>query len=94
MADTKITELTAASAASTDDLIPIVDSPGGSPANKKITFDNFQKSITTLEIPSGNYIYFGDPSSDGTWRIGVSGGDLVFQLRVSSSWVEKGAMIA
>jgi hypothetical protein len=37
MADAKITALTALAAATTDDILPIVDDPGGSPVTKKIT---------------------------------------------------------
>jgi hypothetical protein len=49
MANKKITELDAITSASTDDILPIVDAPGGSAATKKITFDNLQKSITTID---------------------------------------------
>jgi hypothetical protein len=49
MSNKKITELDAITSASTDDILPIVDAPGGSAATKKITFDNLQKSITTID---------------------------------------------
>jgi hypothetical protein len=49
MANKKITELDAITSASTDDILQIVDAPGGSAATKKITFDNLQKSITTID---------------------------------------------
>lgn len=45
MADTKISALTALTAASSDDLIPIVDDPSGTPVTKKITFGNFKNSL-------------------------------------------------
>lgn len=45
MAASKISELTAATALTTDDLIPVVDDPGGTPATKKITQLNFMKSL-------------------------------------------------
>lgn len=50
MANTKVTEMTVATAASTDDLVMIVDSPASSPISKSITFDNFQKSVTAVGI--------------------------------------------
>jgi hypothetical protein len=53
MANKKITELDAITSASTDDILPIVDAPGGSAATKKITFDNLQKSITTVSMGIG-----------------------------------------
>lgn len=48
MADSKLTALTALTSASTDDLLYIVDDPGGTPASKKITFDNVQGSLTKV----------------------------------------------
>lgn len=48
MADTKLTALTALTSASTDDIIYVVDDPTGTPASKKITFDNFQGSLTKV----------------------------------------------
>lgn len=46
MADTKLTGLTAATTATTDDLLYIVDDPAGTPTSKKITVANFQSSLT------------------------------------------------
>ena len=45
MADSKLTSLTAITSATTDDLMYLVDNPGGTPTSKKITFDNVQKSV-------------------------------------------------
>ena len=42
MADSKVSELTVATAATTDDLLYIVDA---GTTSKKITFDNLQKSV-------------------------------------------------
>ena len=42
---TKISSLPATTAVTTDDYVPVVDDPLGSIVTKKITFDNFQKSI-------------------------------------------------
>lgn len=101
MADQKLTELTEATAATTDDLLYVVNDPGGTPVGKKITFDNLQKSITEVaslksngaaQVPVDSFIYIGDPSTDGSWRFTISAGDLSFQKRVSGSWVEKGGV--
>lgn len=48
MADTKISDLTELTSASTDDLLAIADDPSGTPASKKITVDNFQGSLTKV----------------------------------------------
>lgn len=45
MADSKITALTALTDASSDDLLPIVDDPAGTPVTKKITVANFKKAV-------------------------------------------------
>ena len=47
MANKKITELTALTAITTDDLLAIVDDPSGSPVTKEITVDNFFDSAAT-----------------------------------------------
>ena len=47
MADKKITALNASTALSTDDLFHVVDSPGSSPTNKKITTTNVFSKIPT-----------------------------------------------
>lgn len=39
--------------------------------------------------PVVSAVYFGDPSTNGTWRIVVDGINLSFQYRESGSYVEK-----
>jgi hypothetical protein len=57
-ADSKLTALTELSSATADDLLYVVDQPGGTPGSRKIIFNNLQKSITvlgattTIAIPS------------------------------------------
>lgn len=45
MADTKISELTADTSPTTDDLVVTVNNPGGTPANRKVTIANLSKTI-------------------------------------------------
>jgi hypothetical protein len=47
-----------------------------------------------IEIGSANYMYVGDPTTDGSWRFSISGSDLIFQRRESSSWVTKSTITA
>lgn len=45
-----------------------------------------------IETGDANAFYFGDPTTDGTWRIMRSGNNLVFQRLESGVWVTKTAM--
>ena len=99
MADTKLTALPTITTISVDDLVYVVDSPGGSPASSAIAFDLLQQSITKVGIlttnvivPTANGLYIGPTDADGSWRVITSSGTLSFQLRDSGTWVEKGAI--
>lgn len=106
MADTKITDLAAASSVTTDDLILMIDNPGGVPTGKKVTFDNLQKSITTVggasgvatlgdvSVPIDKYFYIGDSTTNGSWRFYISSGDLTFEKREAGTWNLKGTVTA
>ena len=37
--------------------------------------------------------YYGDPDSDGSWRIEEGSGELKFSKKISGSWVEKFSII-
>ncbi|MFM7795691.1 MAG: hypothetical protein ACKO7N_02910, partial [Candidatus Nitrosotenuis sp.] len=54
MADTKLTGLTATTSSTGDDLIYIVDNPGGTPTSYKITKDNFFKFTDGAVIYDSN----------------------------------------
>lgn len=90
MADTKITGLTELTTPALADVIAIVDDPTGTPVTKKMTLANLQSLMA--QLGSTDYLYLGSPTADGSWRIGLSAGNMVFQKRESSSWVTKGAM--
>lgn len=42
---------------------------------------------------SSSVFYLGDPTVDGTWRLFVSGTDLLVQRLESGTWVEKGSFL-
>lgn len=90
MADTKITALTELTTPALTDVIVIVDEPSGTPITKKMTLTNLQTILMQLALT--DFVYIGPPASDGSWRIGLSAGNMVFQKREASTWVTKGAM--
>lgn len=47
-----------------------------------------------IEIGDANALYYGDPTTNDTWRTVRSGDDLSFQRREGGSYVEKGAFTA
>ena len=53
MADEKLTALTAIVNAGGDEIIYIVDDPGGTPVSRKITVANLLKTLTSPTINTG-----------------------------------------
>lgn len=53
MANQKITQLAALVTPTSDDLVPVVDDPGGVPVTKKVTLDNFTAALSALAITKG-----------------------------------------
>ena len=51
MADVKISELTAATAATSDDLVVIVDDPAGTPSTKKLTIAELATAVAGDKLP-------------------------------------------
>lgn len=87
-------------------VLPLIAARGGSgvigvpnpqgQSGKYLTNDGNQISWGTVSSSgsTGTTVSIGDPTTDGSWQITVSGTDLSFQRRESGSWVEKGAMLA
>jgi hypothetical protein len=52
-------------------------------------------SATTLQssntyIESTGYLYFGDSSTDGSWRMSISGANFIVEKRVGGNWIISG----
>lgn len=52
-------------------------------------------SATTLQssntfIESTGYLYFGNSSTDGSWRMSISGANFIVEKRVSGNWIISG----
>lgn len=77
IADLKITQLTALTAPTADDLLPIVDDQGGTPVTKKITVANLFKDIIDPTPKTTNYVV---TSSDKTILGDATTGDITFSL--------------
>jgi hypothetical protein len=45
----------------------------------------------SVEVTSSEYFVIGDPTIDGSWRIGLDSGNLVLQKRVTGAWSTKGS---
>lgn len=56
-----------------------------------------EDAITTLasgiEIPSDSFMYFGDTTTSGSWRMGISGEDFVHQKYNGSTWETKQTVV-
>ena len=52
------------------------------------------QDVSTIQVESDGFIYFGGKDTDGTWRIGRSGNDWNMERRESGSYVAKGASTA
>lgn len=46
-----------------------------------------------MEIDDAGYYYLGGQNTNGSWRIGRSGNNLIFQRRESGSWVTKTSIV-
>lgn len=44
------------------------------------------QDVNTLQVPIGEFIYFGGKETDGSWRLGRSGADHILQHRDSGVW--------
>jgi len=69
MADTKLTGLTADATPTTDDLVYVVNDPGGTPVSRKVTLANLR---TTLS-PSGTYTPTATAGTNLTTATGIKG---------------------
>jgi hypothetical protein len=65
-------------------------------AQAKVNSDNISSLSSTVsslssrnDVPN-NAFYFGDSSTDGSWRIINTGTDLEIQIRVSGVWEQRG----
>ena len=90
MADSKITQLTATTSASTDDLIVVVDEPAGTPSTKKITVANFLSAVypigaiytSVVSTSPATLFGFGTWSAFGAGRVlvGIDAGQTEFDV--------------
>jgi len=53
----------------------------------------FETVVSGVEIPVDNFMYFGDPTTSGSWRMGVSLEDFVHQKYDGADWVTKQTVV-
>jgi hypothetical protein len=46
-----------------------------------------------IEIPSDGFMYFGDKTTSGSWRMGISGADFIHQKYNGADWVTKQTIV-
>ncbi len=53
----------------------------------------FETVVSGVEIPVDNFMYFGDTTTSGSWRMGVSGEDFIHQKYDGSTWETKQTVV-
>lgn len=65
-----------------------IDGFSGLSINGTLSATTLQSSNTYIE--STGYLYFGDSSTDGSWRMSISGVNFIIEKRVSGNWIISG----
>lgn len=65
MADKKITELTAITSVSSDDLLMVVNDPTGTPASRKVTVKNFFGAVSANTTHTGTVTFGANTTFSG-----------------------------
>ena len=96
MAEKKVTQLTASTVATKEDLLLIIDDPLGSPVSKKITVDNFFGATSALTVNAISITASGTTSLGANTFTLTSNNQLTFTKGVSinSSGADSDTVIA
>jgi len=65
-----------------------IDGFSGLTVNGTLSATTLQSSNTYIE--STGYLYFGDSSTDGSWRMSISGANFIVEKRVGGNWIISG----
>lgn len=85
MADKKVTELTAATSATADDLLMIIDDPSGTPASKKISLNSFFSNVRANTTISGTLTTSANNTINGNKMTVTANTTFNGNLRMSSN---------
>jgi len=53
----------------------------------------FETVVSGVEIPEDSFMYFGDTTTAGSWRMGISGDDFIHQKYDGADWVTKQTVV-
>jgi len=84
----ELDDVDGAAASRTGDLVTWNDASGTYMQSDYNITDYYRKD-ESIEVPTGSAFYFGEESTEGTWRIIRTGNDLSIQRYESSVWVNK-----
>ena len=65
-----------------------IDGFSGLSVNGTLSATTLQSSNTYID--STGYLYFGDSSTNGSWRMSISGANFIVEKRVSGNWIISG----
>ena len=53
----------------------------------------FETVVSGVEIPEDSFMYFGDTTTSGSWRMGIAGEDFIHQKYDGADWVTKQTVV-
>ena len=58
-----------------------------------VATENDMTYMSSANIQSTGYLYFGNVNTDGSWRMRISGATFIIEKRVGGVWVTSGTFV-